>query len=205
MKAQQLVQYMAPRAMFGGVWNTSKSVYSSGSQLLLSRPSVSGAYLKKSQENQLLGVSVMLFLVPSSCLSFFFYRFHLYCFQHVAADVFSIFGLSCTVSSTWQVCVFFLAIESFRTTEFGVRPTDSAHRQKKIIAKTIIRICPFRQILSCSNLPTSSVELIWPITELYFRQILSTDFMNRFCQDVETGPKSSGLRCSNMVALYRER
>ena len=60
---------------------------------------------------------------------------------------------------------------------------------EKIIAKTIIRICPFRQILSCSNLPTSSVELIWPITELYFRQILSTDFMNRFCQDVKTGPK----------------
>ena len=59
---------------------------------------------------------------------------------------------------------------------------------EKIIAKTIIRICPFRQILSCSNLPTSSVELIWPITELYFRQILSTDFMNRFCQDVKTGP-----------------
>ena len=59
---------------------------------------------------------------------------------------------------------------------------------EKIIAKTIIRICPFRQILSCSNLPTSSVELIWPITELYFRQILSTDLMNRFCQDVKTGP-----------------
>ena len=47
MKAQQLVQCMVPRALFGGVWNTSKSVYSSGSQLLLSRPSVSGAYLKK--------------------------------------------------------------------------------------------------------------------------------------------------------------
>ena len=47
MKAQQLVQYMVPRALFGGVRNTSKSVYSSGSQLLLSRPSVSGAYLKK--------------------------------------------------------------------------------------------------------------------------------------------------------------
>ena len=42
MKAQQLVQCMVPRALFGGVWNTSKSVYSSGSQLLLSRPSVSG-------------------------------------------------------------------------------------------------------------------------------------------------------------------
>ena len=47
MKAQQLVQCMVPRALFGGVWNTSKSVYSSGSQLLLSRPSVGGAYLKK--------------------------------------------------------------------------------------------------------------------------------------------------------------
>ena len=47
MKAQQLVQCMVPRTLFGGVWNTSKSVYSSDSQLLLSRPSVSGAYLKK--------------------------------------------------------------------------------------------------------------------------------------------------------------
>ena len=65
---------------------------------------------------------------------------------------------------------------------------------EKIIAKTIIRICPFRQILSCSNLPTSSVELIWPMTELYFRQILSTDFMNRFCQDVKTGPQVDSYR-----------
>ena len=49
------------------------------------------------------------------------------------------------------------------------------------------------------NLPTSSVELIWPITELYFRQILSTDFMNRFYQDVNTGPdrkyKSIRTKC----------
>ena len=113
-------------------------------------------------------------------MSFLFWS-QLYCFQYVAG-----------------VCVFFLAIESFRTTKFmwnacfGVRPTDSAHRQKKIIAKTIIRICPFRQILSCSNLPTSSVELIWPITELYFRQILSTDSMNRFCQDVKAVVKYVG-------------
>ena len=28
MKAQQLVQCMVPRALFGGIWNTSKSVYS---------------------------------------------------------------------------------------------------------------------------------------------------------------------------------
>ena len=62
IKAQQLVQCMVPRALFGDVWNTSKSVYSSGSQLLLSRPSVSGAYLKKYTENQLLGVSVILFV-----------------------------------------------------------------------------------------------------------------------------------------------
>ena len=93
MKAQQLVQCMVPRALFGGVWNTSKSVYSSGSQLLLSRPSVSGAYLKKyTRKSTTRGISY-LFLVRSSCL-FVFYRFHLYCFQHIAADVFSFFGLS---------------------------------------------------------------------------------------------------------------
>ena len=46
MKAQQVVQCMVPRALFGGVRNTSKSVYSSDSQLLLSRPSGSGAYLR---------------------------------------------------------------------------------------------------------------------------------------------------------------
>ena len=62
MKAQQLVQCMVPRALFGGVRNTSKSVYSSDSQLLLSRPSVSGADLKTSTR-----VSVLLFPVRSSC------------------------------------------------------------------------------------------------------------------------------------------
>ena len=46
MKAQQLVQCLVPRALFGGIRNTSKSVYSSDSQLLLSRPSVSGTDLK---------------------------------------------------------------------------------------------------------------------------------------------------------------
>ena len=47
MKVQQLVQCMVPRELFGGVRNTSKSVYSSDSQLLLSIPSVNGADLKK--------------------------------------------------------------------------------------------------------------------------------------------------------------
>ena len=69
MKPQQLVQCMITRALFGGVRNTSKSVYSSESQLLLSISSVSGVYLKSTQEKQLLG-----------------YEF--YCFQYVAAVFF---------------------------------------------------------------------------------------------------------------------
>ena len=68
---QLVVQCMVPRALFGGVWNTSKSVYSSGSQLLLSRPSVSGAYLKYTRKPTTRGISFILFLVRSSCLSFF--------------------------------------------------------------------------------------------------------------------------------------
>ena len=101
MKAQQLVQCMVPRALFGGVWNTSKSVYSSDSQLLLSRPSVSGAYLKEVHKK--INYSGYQYTVSSQCVAavcLFFNRFQSYCFQHVAADVFSFFGLSCTVSST---------------------------------------------------------------------------------------------------------
>ena len=70
MKAQQLVQCMVPRTLFGGVWNTSKSVYSSDSQLLLSRPSVSGAYVKEVHKK-----------IDYS-------GYQLYCFQYVAAVVF---------------------------------------------------------------------------------------------------------------------
>ena len=44
----------------------------------------------------------------------------------------------------------------------------------------IVKICPPDRFCRVQNLPTSSVELICPITELHFRQILSTDFMNRF-------------------------
>ena len=51
------------------------SVYSSDSQLLLSRPSVSGAYLRSTQETQLL-----------------------LGYQYVAAVFFNI-GISCTISS----------------------------------------------------------------------------------------------------------
>ena len=89
MKAQLLVQGMVPRALFGGVGiKSQRSVYSSDSQLLLSRPSVSGAYLRSTQK-QLLGYQV-------------------YCFQYVAAVAFFFFiGISCTVSSKSQFFCFF--------------------------------------------------------------------------------------------------
>ena len=58
--------------------------------------------------------------------------------------------------------------------------------------KQLVRICPSNRFCRVQNLLTSSVELIWPITELYFRQILSTYFLNRFYQDVKTGPKGEG-------------
>ena len=67
MKAQQLVQCMVSRTLFGGVWDTSKSVYLSDSQMLLSRLSVSGAYLK--------GVHKKIN----------YSGYQLYCFQYVAA------------------------------------------------------------------------------------------------------------------------
>ena len=54
--------------------------------------------------------------------------------------------------------------------------------------KQLLRICPSDRICRVQNLLTSSVELIWPIKELYFRQILSKDFLNRFYQDVKIGP-----------------
>ena len=95
------------------------------------------------------------------------------------------------------VC-FFLAIESFRTTEFmrllmfwgpAERISSPTEKNKCLDSKQLVRICPSDRFCRVQNLPTSSVELFWPITELYFRQILSTDFMNRFYQDVKTGPK----------------
>ena len=78
MKAQQLVQCMVPRVCClgaSGIHQT-HSVYSSDSRLLLLfRPSVSGAYLRSTQETQLLG------------------------YQYVAAVFFNI-GIRCTISST---------------------------------------------------------------------------------------------------------
>ena len=100
MKAQQLVQCMVPRALFEGVQNTSKSVYSSDSQLLLS-----GLTAPTTR------VSVILFPVNSSCCLLKKKLHQLYCFQCVAG-----------------VCVFFLAIESTQNNYSvieSVHPTDS--------------------------------------------------------------------------------
>ena len=69
MKAQLLEQCMVSRALFGGIDSISKSVYSSDSQLLLSRPSVRGAYFRNTPKKQLLGYQ---------CI----------CFQYVAAGFF---------------------------------------------------------------------------------------------------------------------
>ena len=84
--------------------------------MMLSRPSVSGAYLRNTPEKQLLG-------------------YQLYGFQYVAAVVFFFIGISCTVSSRYAAAAdvflggvsvvlfpvrsrcFFLAVEPFRPTE----------------------------------------------------------------------------------------
>ena len=77
---------------------------------------------------------------------------------------------------------FFLQVRAFIFLARRIQPwTDSIICQSTLL---IARNCPSDRFCRVQNLPTSSVELIWPITELYFRQILSTDFMNRFYLDV---------------------
>ena len=70
--------------------------------------------------------------------------------------------------------------------------------------KQLVRICPSDRFCRVQNLPTSSVELICPITELYFRQILSTHFMNIFYLDVKTGPYSRFSLSMEMSRLTRD-
>ena len=80
---------MVPRALFGGVEKTSKSVSSSDSQLLLSRPSVSAAYFINTvhEKTPRLGYQLHCFQYVVVFI-LFLYRYQLYCFQYVAADVF---------------------------------------------------------------------------------------------------------------------
>ena len=76
-----------------------------------------------------------------------------------------------------------------------VEQKESIGGQILLKPKQLLRICPSDRFCRVQNLRTSSVELIWPITELYIRQILSTDFMNRFYLDVKTGPNAFQTVC----------
>ena len=67
---------------------------------------------------------------------------------------------------------------------FYVEQKESIGGQILLNAKTIrVRICPSDRFCRVQNLPTSSVELIWPITELLF----STDSVDRFYEHILSG------------------
>ena len=71
--------------------------------------------------------------------------------------------------------------------------TFGLEKAKRYLTNQILEYArPIENNMAIEQVATISsgkcVELIWPITELYFRQILSTDFMNRFYLDVKTVP-----------------
>ena len=98
-----------------------------------------------------------------------------------------------------RCCVFFFLPSNhfarqnlFRTHVLGSARQIQLTDRKKSLPKQLLESVHFDRFCRVQNLPTSSVELIRPITELYFQHILSTDFMNRLCQDVKTGPQACG-------------
>ena len=127
-----------------------KSVYLSDSQLLLSRPSVSGTYFENTQEKQLLGYQLYCTVsssVRSRCVCFF-----------LAVESFR------TTASIYVDDSMYL-----RRTERKYWWTDSLLLESCSPTDYVV----FR---TCRLVVLSS---IWPITELYSRHILSTDSMNR--------------------------
>ena len=93
--------------------------------------------------------------------------------------------------------------ESMRLLMFwGPADRISSPTETKMTKQLVVRICPSDRFCRVQNLPTSSVELIWPITELYFRQVLSTDFMNRFYQDVKVAVNTIVPRSPFFLFLY---
>ena len=94
---------MVPRALFGGIESTSKSMYSSDSQLLLSRPSVNGALWKHTRK---IATRVPVILFPVYSI-YFILSVSVYCFQYVAAVVFFFWYISVVLFLVQQVCVFF--------------------------------------------------------------------------------------------------
>ena len=111
-------------------------------------------------------VSVVLFLVRSRCVFFF-----------LPSNHFARHNLCRKQNESMHSLMF-----------WGPADRISSPTEKKM-PKQLQESVHSDRFCRVQNLPTSSVGLIWPITELYFRQILSTDFMNRFYQDVNTGPK----------------
>ena len=86
-------------------------------------------------------------------------------------------------------------------------PADriSSPTEKKKMPKQLLESVHSDRFCRVQNLPTSSVELIWPITELYFRQTLSTDFMNRFYQEAEEADKVEVAPGVTVASLRRFR
>ena len=72
--------------------------------------------------------------------------------------------------------------------------------------KQLVRICPSDRFCRVQNLPTSSVELICPITELYFdrfcRQILLSDSIWTLRQGLTTSPIPKCGRFGNRISLF---
>ena len=172
---------MVPRALVEGVRNSSKSVYSSDSQLLLSKPSVSGAYLRSTQEKQLIGYQIYCFQYVAT--EIFLISVQLYYFQYstwyVAADVFSFFGLSCAVSSTTTVCsrfVFFSChrIISHDTIYVEQKESIGGHRFESVhpTDSVVFRTC--QQVVSSLFRQSQSFFFDRFCVDRFYEQILST-------------------------------
>ena len=160
MKAQQLVQWYLVRCLGTSGIHQSRCTRRTRNCCCPDR-----AYLRSTQEKQLLGYQFYCFQYVVAV--FFQHRYQLYYFQYVAADVFY-FLVTVVLFLVCSKCLFFFlssnhfAQQNLRRTERKYRWTDS------------------KQFLESFH-PTDSVvfRTYRPITELYFRQILSTDFMNR--------------------------
>ena len=133
MKAQELVQCMVPRALFGGVRNTSKSVYSWDSQLLLSRPSVSGADLK----NKYSGISSTV----SSTWQLFLYRYQPYYLQYVVdSHIQRVVLATEETTATQQVSHRPIKCQYRLWSQRGTKVTGSHHGDNPLLRPTGIQI-----------------------------------------------------------------
>ena len=101
---------------------------------MLSRSSVSGAYLRSTQEKQLLGHQLYCFQYVAAVV-FCFYRYQLYCFQYVAADIF--FFVSVVLFLVRSRCVFFSSHQFISHDGIYVEQKESIGGQILLNGKTI--------------------------------------------------------------------